>query len=162
MWKCAGNAARRWQMDGSKGSGAKRERGGAVGGDYLLKCALINHRHTAKSSPRFACSCCLFLYKYFTAVKNNKNCLSVWNEIANLCTFHGQQWVKKLFNCCSKVFVSFFSNKNLIHSIKCFVVEFYFALPSPPLPTIVNNCNCYKLCLLHILRIRRIAHHEWK
>lgn len=68
------------EMADGRQQGECREeaRGGAVGGDYLLKCALINHRHTATwSSPRFACSCCLFLYKYFTAVKNNKNCLSV-------------------------------------------------------------------------------------
>jgi len=49
-----------------------------------------------------------------------------------------------------------FPPKNLIYFINC-IVDFYcvaFLLP----PTIVNNCNCYKLCLLHILRIRRIAH----
>lgn len=64
MWKCAGNgspetAYEKWRHGHGHGDGDGD-------GDYLLKCTLINHRHSEAALYLLL----LILYKYFAAQKN--------------------------------------------------------------------------------------------
>lgn len=105
------------------------ELSGDSGGDHLLNCALINHRHRTITP---------FVVTYFyTKAAEIERDEKIY---ANLCTFHGQQRQRK------KWFVNLSSRVNLIHFIKCFSANHLTAI------------FCWPAYCEAILRIRHAAH----